>query len=86
MLVAVAILNGRTSRTAVIGKVVRVDSAVSLVDVMGLSMAGRRGPVFGILAFLVYGSVLGVSALSYPRLRRWSDSWPSCPSRSLRSC
>jgi predicted MFS family arabinose efflux permease len=39
---------------------------------MGSTMAGRRGPVLGILAFLAYGSLLGVGALSSSRLRRWS--------------
>jgi hypothetical protein len=35
-------------------------------------MAAGGGPVFGILAFLAYGALLGVGALSVSLLRRWS--------------
>ncbi|MBE1490702.1 putative MFS family arabinose efflux permease [Plantactinospora soyae] len=50
----------------------RIASAVVLTAVMASTVTGRRGPVFGVLALLVYGSVLSLGALSPSRLRRWS--------------
>ena len=72
MLLAMPFPAGRSSRAGVIGKSVRIVGAVSIAAAMGWTMAGRRGPVLGILAFLAYGALLGVGALSFSRLHRWS--------------
>ena len=63
---------GRSSRTRVLGQAVRLLAGLALAVLMGWSMAGRRGPVFGILAFGVYGALLFPAALSFSGLKRWS--------------
>ncbi len=63
---------GRSKRGGVVATAARIIGAVAVAAAMGSGMAGRRGWVLGLLAFLVYGSLLGVAALSFARLRQWS--------------
>jgi uncharacterized membrane protein (DUF2068 family) len=69
---AVPIHTGQSSRRGVVAKVARVIGALALAALMGSAMADRRGWVLGLLVFLIYGSLLAVTALSFGRLRRWS--------------
>jgi len=63
---------GRSPRRVVVGRVVRIIGALALAAVMGWTMVDRRGWVLGLLVFVVYGPLLGATALSFDRLRQWS--------------
>jgi uncharacterized membrane protein (DUF2068 family) len=69
---AVPIHTGQSSRRGVVAKVARIIGALGLAAVIGSTTADRRGWALGLLAFLVYGSLLGVAALSFARVRQWS--------------
>ncbi|GAA3926105.1 hypothetical protein [Actinoplanes auranticolor] len=55
-----------------VAKVARVSGALVIAAVLGATMADRRGLGLGLLAFVVYGLIFGVAALSFSRLRQWS--------------
>ncbi len=62
----------RPSRFRVAAKVVRIAYVLAFASMAGYVIGDRRGWVLGSLAFLLYGSVTGVVALSFPAVRRWS--------------
>lgn len=68
-----ATLEGRSPHARVLGKVGRLAGALVLAALIGYPIADRRGPILGLVAFLVYGALLGFAAWrSFADMRRWS--------------
>lgn len=66
-------VDGRSPRTRLIRKVTYLGCVLVAAGLVGLTVADRRGPTLGVVAFLVYGSMLGfVAWRSVADLRRWS--------------
>ena len=63
---------GRSARGRLAWRVVRVAGGLGLAALIGSAIAGRRGPVLGVLTFLVYGVLMAAGAWSFAGLRRWS--------------
>jgi hypothetical protein len=63
----------RPASVGVIKKVLRVAGAVTVAAAIGYAITGRRGWVFGLLAFLTYASLTGAAALSFSSLRQWTS-------------
>ncbi|MFG2036497.1 hypothetical protein [Dactylosporangium sp. NPDC048998] len=54
------------------GKAVRLAYATILAAVSGAGMTHLRGPVLGLLVFVVFGLLSGIWAVSISWVRRWS--------------
>ena len=64
--------NRRPPRGRVAWRIVRVAGALGLGSLVAATIADRRGPVLGILAFLLYGVLMAAAVWSPAGLRRWS--------------
>jgi len=70
------IQSGRTSRSRVAWRLVGVAFALGLGALAGETIEDRRGPVLGILAFLLYGVLMAAVMWSPAAMRRWSARHP----------
>jgi Na+-translocating ferredoxin:NAD+ oxidoreductase RnfD subunit len=54
------------------GKTIRLARALVLAAVAGAGMAHLRSPTWGLLAFVMFGLMFGIGAISMSWVRRWS--------------